>query len=890
VDAELDDSKVFADELQARGDPRGELLSLELAAESATSSAEARRLNREAQRIRDAHPALVWPEALRRSYVAMHAGFAVQGSCDDLFAPQVPIELALSLRTLHSSQRRLEDVLPNLIRARARGLALDWLTHTPYRQTTPTNLAGLRTLGAHRGGRWPATCGLQLSGALENVAAITGLTGLESLCIDTPISRAELRSLAGLELKMLRVHAEQLDPALVELFGATLKQLELRGCKTLADAPSLTAIANLARLPALEKLSLPVLDNPKLLDALGALRLRSLYVDSVAAELLPALTGLTNVEHLGYREIIGEPDDFSLPPIQQNQRELVIRANTQTELLVPASIEELLILEVDQPLAIVGAPTSAWMYDSDPRCLPPSLLLGLRDLQITWSEVAHPDFLAELPQRCPNLEHFELTCYVPEWQWSEAPQILAALPQLRRCSLGAGSVDEIAERGRAFPELSMSNTPWWPRSCGETPRMSVAVPREAHPFAALRDWMAELRSVDDWRGELLELELAAELSDDPRQARVHNREANHLRARLVSPGWPEQLAQARALVRGSMPIHSDGDWFTPGSVPDTIQWLRGVEIRNSPASCLWQLRRARDLGMVPQRLTLHGDDRNAWDDDGDYTAKALLDALRSFRRLDGLELLRKIPREYLAQLPPLGLRHLGLCASNYDPELIHRFANTLRSLLLTDKPERATLEQLQLPHLESLRLGRGWSPAWALARRDLRSLGLSIEATDELPAFDWPGLEVLELEFLGWHAVELALPASLERLRLSGVEEVVIHGACERLELELLAIDRLSDLLCEHVRCLTVLGDLPPQRSTLERFGALEWLSISREVPLLHTWLHELDAAPRLRTLVVRGLPLAQVTAIAELRPELAVHGVDPGWRDPERWPLPPAD
>ncbi|HVI01293.1 MAG TPA: hypothetical protein VM869_21395, partial [Enhygromyxa sp.] len=63
-DPDLNEVEVFADELQARGDPRGELLALELASERATSSDEARRLNREAQRIRNAHRELVWPSAL----------------------------------------------------------------------------------------------------------------------------------------------------------------------------------------------------------------------------------------------------------------------------------------------------------------------------------------------------------------------------------------------------------------------------------------------------------------------------------------------------------------------------------------------------------------------------------------------------------------------------------------------------------------------------------------------------------------------------------------------------------------------------------------------------------------------------------------------------------
>jgi hypothetical protein len=85
-----------------------------------------------------------------------------------------------------------------------------------------------------------------------------------------------------------------------------------------------------------------------------------------------------------------------------------------------------------------------------------------------------------------------------------------------------------------------------------------------------------------------------------------------------------------------------------------------------------------------------------------------------------------------------------------------------------------------------------------------------------------------------------------------------------------------------------ILGDAPPDRLTLERFAALEYLSISDQTPSIETWLRELDAVPRLRTLVVRRLPLDRVARLTELRPELAIHVVEPGWRDPDRWPRPP--
>jgi hypothetical protein len=480
-DGDLDDTKVFADELQARGDPRGELLSLELVAEHTPTSAEARRLNREAQRIRDAHPALVWPEALRSSKVDMRAGFVVRAAGDELFADHVPSELALGVRGL-SMVRRFEDLLPKLIRGRASGLALDWLHHTPSWPRASTKLADLRVLGAGPG-RWPAIRYLELSDPLENIDAIAGLTGLEGLGLDTPLSHSQLRSLAGLELKRLRIHTEQLDPVIVELFGATLEELQPAKCKdslallhelphlrslTLPAYPSATVIADLARLSSVEELWVPNLTDAELLESLRALRLRHLYVDSLDAELLPGFASLTSVEKLEYREIIGEPVDFMPLLARPNLRELAINANTQNELILPATVEELAIADITEPLAIGGTPSRVDVVDCDPRCLPRALLLGVRHLFIAWNHDPYPDFLAELHGLCPNLERLELPCHVDEHQWSAASRSLAELPHLRQCSL-AGTIGELAERARAFPDLSMSGAVEWPRSGADFP-------------------------------------------------------------------------------------------------------------------------------------------------------------------------------------------------------------------------------------------------------------------------------------------------------------------------------------------------------------------------------------------------------------------------------------
>lgn len=957
LDDDLHDTEVFADELQARGDPRGELLTLELAAERATTSDEARRLHREAQRIRDAHESLVWPEPLRDSHVDMRSGFVVRANCEELFAAHVPSELSLSVRDLWTWQRRIDDLMPTLVRARARGLALDSLRQSTRDESKSTNLAGLRALAAVPG-RWPAIRTLQLGGALEHIDGIASLRGLERLSLDASISPAQLRDLGKLELKALHIRTERIEPALIDLCGPTVERLELRGCRdslaplrelpqlrslTLADDPSARTLASLAQLSQLEVLTIPTLDDPRTLDILRALRLQCLHVHTVTAELLAALASLTNVESLGYSEIVGEHVDLTPMLARPRLEWLAISTSMRSELVLPTSVTGLMISNVTEPLTIVGTPTELHVFDCDPRCVPASLLLNVRRLTVQWEEGPSPDLLTELPRACPNLEHLELS-FGLDWQWPEAPRVLAGLPHLRRLSLGHEPLGAVAERARAFPELNVNDTHSWPRSGGEASRISIggtpssSADERDSPFAALLGWADELRSVKDRRAELLGLELSAELVDDPREARASNREANRIRAE-VRAGLLDQLGQARALVRGGMPIHSDASWIRTGAPDDALVWLRSVEIDQEYAPIpLFTLGHARRLGMRLQRLSLGpGAPRRAGHDD-QYTSCGLTDALIELRQLDALELHRSIFREQLAQVPALGLRHLTLCVENYEPAFINRFAATLESLTLTTTEERGMLDGLELPRLTTLELGRGWDPGWALARRDLRSLTFSLE-DDEPPTLDWPQLEALGLALHGFDAsdlvrqlpsrvpklarlqlqldnsrsvplaldcaampvltelsleypspsaLELTLPHPLARLRVSGFETVAVNGECDRLEASAATLTQLTSELCERVQQLMVLGDAPPDRSTLERFPALEYLSISDQTPTLETWLRELDAVPRLRTLVVRGLPLDRVARLIELRPELAIHVVEPGWRDPDRWPLPP--
>lgn len=79
-----DHTRVFADSLQATGDPRGELIALELASIQAPTTADARALNHQAQQLREDADGLVWPKDLHHAWLEgiglpyLRAGFLVE--------------------------------------------------------------------------------------------------------------------------------------------------------------------------------------------------------------------------------------------------------------------------------------------------------------------------------------------------------------------------------------------------------------------------------------------------------------------------------------------------------------------------------------------------------------------------------------------------------------------------------------------------------------------------------------------------------------------------------------------------------------------------------------------------------------------------------------------
>ncbi len=73
------EAAVFADAAMQAGDPRGELLALELAARASSDPLEARRVSCEAQALREHHPQLAWPELPQRGNLraVLRSGFVL---------------------------------------------------------------------------------------------------------------------------------------------------------------------------------------------------------------------------------------------------------------------------------------------------------------------------------------------------------------------------------------------------------------------------------------------------------------------------------------------------------------------------------------------------------------------------------------------------------------------------------------------------------------------------------------------------------------------------------------------------------------------------------------------------------------------------------------------
>lgn len=496
-DIDLSDSDVFADELQAHGDPRGELLSLELVAERASTSAEARWLNREAQRFRERHRNLVWPEALADTSVQTRAGFVLCGYSHELFRPGIPAELALYLRTIKIGVERLEGALPALIRAAADGLRLDWLSHRrSIHRGPPADLGGFAGLAGASGGRGVAR--LEFGEPVRNIGALAELTGLRTCQFNAPVDEAEIGLLAPLELEELGLVGPELDPIIVPLFGNTLTSLRLRefvgSLAPLAELPCLRSLelwdgssvmhAELAQLHRLEDLHLPTLHRREDLAALRSLPLRQLEIDSLSSQLGPELGQLARLERLHIHSITDVPLDLEVLADLLELLELQLPDAVTGNVVLPPNCETLRVSYVRERLGIAGNVVELVATDCDPRCLPPAMLARIRRLALIWVDEVHDEFLSELARACPHLERLEIIDVTAGWHWEDAASVLNRLSRLRSFWLSPVRNRELADIARVFPDVcplrgsqALTTADQWPRGIVKRSRAATWVGR-----------------------------------------------------------------------------------------------------------------------------------------------------------------------------------------------------------------------------------------------------------------------------------------------------------------------------------------------------------------------------------------------------------------------------
>ena len=114
---------------------------------------------------------------------------------------------------------------------------------------------------------------------------------------------------------------------------------------------------------------------------------------------------------------------------------------------------------------ITGEVTELSVIDGELSEIPTRMLESVRELRIVWFDDLQETALAELPRLTPQLERLSLSSYGDEWAWPEAPQVLGALPQLRAFEVDGGTVRELSERARMFPDLCVLADEW-PLSAG----------------------------------------------------------------------------------------------------------------------------------------------------------------------------------------------------------------------------------------------------------------------------------------------------------------------------------------------------------------------------------------------------------------------------------------
>jgi len=455
---------VFADALQAQGDPRGELLALELAAAHTDDPVQARALQRERNRCWKAFdPRLRASEILHLRWVGgfLLAGYPKQQhELHRLLAS--PAATSLTRIRVDFCTREELSRLVGAATTHRRPLAVVELPHSRSNDLTP--LASLPELALLRvGDRFdPRVLGL--------LGERPGLRGL-SLLGDDQVGLAELAPIAE-SLELLELCA--VAAARVEGLGRRLPALEqlrltrariegepefLRGAARLRslrlpDSP-LSSLGPIAALPSLRELEL-VPGKLRLvaeLEPLAALE-RLALSGSKVGELEP-LAALSACEHLG----LSSTSATKLEPLAAlpRLRSLVIEGGDMRRVSGLAALTELERLRLTKlanlDVAALAGFERLHTLVLDPGGRRPRSLDTLARLPALRRVSAPVELLTELDARSPILSRVE----VLELTGAAMPQAkdLAALPRLRAVLLPGREPAQIEALAEALPELAL---------------------------------------------------------------------------------------------------------------------------------------------------------------------------------------------------------------------------------------------------------------------------------------------------------------------------------------------------------------------------------------------------------------------------------------------------
>ncbi len=486
------EAAVVADAAMQSGDPRGELLSLELAAAATRDPIRARRIHRAAQVVRDQHPELAWPRGpeLDKLSLRTRAGYVIAAALPEVMPSDAWLEHPATDRLRRVEVGRSPQLARVLERLAARPRALELLgvelDELDMLERMLPHLAGVAMQGLRIG--FDDAEVQRLAATRERIPSLARLASLGQLRVLSlpgfvdvkPLAHAPLEALdcwsrdreslaAIAQLAQLRVlclrHDDELEPLVA---AQRLESLALTGARA-------HELPLLAELPALHSLALA--DPPSPTQLAGLERLARLELRGAVPSRLAPLATLSQLELLGLRGSPREPGPLDLGPLAELPRlhTLILDLGEHT----PRGCDRLVGL---RSLRVIGSVDLRWFAGTaldeltitegiSPRSLPRLSELGpLRRLRLP-ARVLHGIDGTTLARLLPELETLELAHATSPL----VPEQFAGFPRLRRLVLDG--IDRT--RARFFAE--------------ELPEIAV------EPLAELDDPL-DLAGPFDWRG------------------------------------------------------------------------------------------------------------------------------------------------------------------------------------------------------------------------------------------------------------------------------------------------------------------------------------------------------------------------------------------------------